>query len=78
MWCRYLVLLALTVPALFGLPPLLAHDWAAALGYALWFNGSWRRPRCGSAAAGRSPSCCLDLLLGMFIGGLVGRLTIAS
>ena len=41
-------------------------------------NGSWRSRRCGWRAARRCCSCVLDLLLGIFIGGFVGRLTGAA
>ncbi|MBL6455849.1 hypothetical protein JMJ55_10990 [Belnapia sp. T6] len=73
---QYLVLLALTVPAGLGLPPLLAHGLGlAGIGYALWLEWFITRTALnitGGAAAG---FVVLDLMLGMVIGGLVGRLT---
>jgi hypothetical protein len=76
---QYLVLLALTVPALFGLPPLLAHGLGlAALGYALWFEWFVAKAALRIGGGRAVAFVLLDLLLGMFIGGLVGRLTIAS
>ena len=56
---QYLVLLALTVPAALGLPPLLAHALGlAGLGYALWLEWFVAKRRCASAAARRRPSSC--------------------
>lgn len=72
---QYLVLLALTVPASLGLPPLLANGLGlAALGYALWLEWFVAKAalRIGGSAAAMVVT--LDLALGIFVGGLVGRL----
>lgn len=73
---QYLVLIALTLPAALGLPDAIAQGLVlAALGYALWLEwfvakSALRLP--GGAAA---LFVVLDLLLGIFIGGFVGRLS---
>jgi hypothetical protein len=75
---QYLVLLALTVPAALGLPPLLAHGLGlAALGYALWLEWFVAKTALRVSSGRATAFVVLDLVLGIFIGGLVGRLTTA-
>ncbi|TCZ59873.1 hypothetical protein [Roseicella aquatilis] len=72
---QYLVLLALTLPAVLGLPELLAGGlWLAAFGYALWLEwfvtkGALRLPG-GTAVL----FVALDVMLNIFIRGFVTRL----
>ncbi|MDN3565932.1 hypothetical protein ACFQY5_10190 [Paeniroseomonas aquatica] len=73
---QYLVLLALTVPASLGLPPLLAHGLGlAALGYALWLEWFVAKSALRIAGGRAAAFVLLDLALGIFVGGLVARLT---
>lgn len=73
---QYAALLALTVPASLGIPGWLASGLGlAALGYALWLEwfvtkAALRVP--GGRAAG---FVALDVVLGVFIAGLVARLS---
>ncbi|WP_431268223.1 hypothetical protein [Dankookia sp. P2] len=72
---QYLVLIALTVPAAFGLPEAVAQGLGlAALGYALWLE--WFVAKTALRLPGGTAVLFvgLDLMLGIFIGGLVGRL----
>lgn len=73
---QYLVLIALTVPAAFGLPGGIAQGLGlAALGYALWLE--WFVAKTALRLPGGTAALFvgLDLMLGIFIGGLVGRLS---
>lgn len=73
---QYLVLLLLTVPAVLGGQSVLANGLALiGLGYALWLE--WFVARLalrlgGGQAAGL---VLLDLMLSLFVGGLVARLS---
>jgi hypothetical protein len=73
---QYLVLLALTVPAALGLPPLLAQGLGlAALGYALWIE--WFVAKAALRLGGRQALgfVALDMVIGIFIGGLVRKVS---
>ncbi|WP_052214419.1 hypothetical protein [Belnapia sp. F-4-1] len=73
---QYLVMLALTVPAELGLPPLLAHGLGlAGVGYALWLE--WFAARSALRIPGGMAAAfvVLDLALGLAVGGVVGRLS---
>ena len=73
---QYLVLLALTVPALLGLPPTLAYGLGlAAFGYALWLEWFIAKEALKITGFRASVFVVLDLLLGVFIGGFVAKLT---
>ena len=73
---QYLVLLALTVPAALGLPDVLAHGLSlAALGYALWLEWFVAKSALQLSGGVAAMFVMLDLLLGIFIGGFVGRLS---
>lgn len=73
---QYLVLLALTVPASLGLPPLLANGLGlAALGYALWLEWFVAKAALRVSGGRAAAFVLLDLMLGLFVGGLVGRLS---
>lgn len=73
---QYLVLLALTLPAAFGLPPWVAHGLAlAALGYAAWLEWFVAKAALRITGAQALGFLGLDLMLGLFLGGLVMRLS---
>ena len=73
---QYLVLIALTVPAAFGLPDAIAQGLGlAALGYALWLEWFVAKSALRLAGGAAVLFVALDLLLGIFIGGFVGRLS---
>lgn len=73
---QYLVLIALTVPAAFGLPDSIAQGLGlAALGYALWLEWYVAKSALRLAGGAAALFVALDLLLGIFIGGFVGRLS---
>jgi hypothetical protein len=73
---QYMVLIALTVPAAFGLPNAIAQGLGlAALGYALWLEWFVAKSALRLAGGAAVMFVVLDLLLGIFIGGLVGRLS---
>ncbi|MFC7475988.1 hypothetical protein ACFQS7_16570 [Dankookia sp. GCM10030260] len=73
---QYLVLIALTVPAALGLPDSVAQGLGlAALGYALWLEWFVAKSALRLAGGAAVMFVVLDLLLGIFIGGLVGRLS---
>jgi len=76
---QYLVLLTFTIPAALGLPDILASGMGlAGLGYALWLEWFVARKalRLGGGAA--ALFVLIDLVIGIFVGGLVGRLTAAG
>ncbi len=76
---QYLVLLALTVPAAFGLPALIGNGLGlAALGYALWLEWFVAKTALGVSGGRAASFVLLDLVLGMFIGGVVARLSMGS
>lgn len=72
---QYLVLLALTLPGMLGLPTLLAQGLGlAAIGYALWLEWFVTKTALrlgGGAAVG---FVVADLFLGVFVGGFAGRI----
>lgn len=73
---QYMVLIALTVPAAFGLPEVVAQGLGlAALGYALWLEWFVAKSALRLAGGAATLFVVVDLLLGIFIGGLVGRLS---
>ena len=73
---QYLVMLALTVPAALGLPEALSSGLAlAALGYAVWLEWFVARAALRIGGGRAVAFVVLDLLLGVLIGGVVGRLT---
>ncbi len=73
---QYLVLLALTVPAMLGLPTTLAYGFGlAAFGYALWLEWFIAKHALKVAGGRAVIFVLLDLLLGVFIGGFVAKLT---
>jgi hypothetical protein len=73
---QYLVLLALTVPAMLGLPAILAYGFGlAAFGYALWLEWFIAKEALKIAGGRALIFVLLDLLLGVFIGGFVAKLT---
>jgi hypothetical protein len=73
---QYVVLLALTVPAAFGLPELVAQGLGlAALGYALWLEWFVAKTALRLSGGRAVGFVMLDLALGIFIGGLVARLS---
>ena len=72
---QYLVLIALTVPAAFGLPDAIAQGLGlAALGYALWLE--WFVAKSALRLAGGAAAVFVRAgpAAGIFIGGFVGRL----
>ncbi len=77
-WCnlvQYLLLLALMLPPLLGLPNWLGNGLGlVALGYALWLE--WFVARAALAVAGPTAVMfvLLDLVLGLFIGGFTARI----
>ncbi len=73
---QYLVLLALTVPAMLGLPPTLSYGLGlAAFGYALWLEWFIAKEALKITGFRAVIFVLLDLLLGVFIGGFVAKLT---
>ena len=73
---QYLVLLALTVPAMLGLPTTLAYGLGlAAFGYALWLEWFIAKEALKVAGGRALIFVLLDLLMGVFIGGFVAKLT---
>ncbi|MDO9712025.1 hypothetical protein [Paracraurococcus lichenis] len=73
---QYAVLLALTVPSALGLPGLLANGLGlAAIGYALWLEWFVAKHALRLAGGPATMFVVIDLMLGIFIGGLVGRLS---
>lgn len=73
---QYLILMAFSVPRLLGVSDLLAGGFGlAAIGYALWLEWFVAKTalRIGSGPA--TVFVALDLLIGVFVGGYVGRLT---
>lgn len=73
---QYLVLLLMSVPGLLGLPGLLAHGLGlAALGYALWLEWFVTTRALNISGPRAAVFVVLDMMLGIFIGGLVGRLS---
>jgi hypothetical protein len=76
---QYLVLLALTVPAAFGLPAVVGNALGlAALGYALWLEWFVAKTALGISGGRATAFVFLDLVLGMFIAGLVARLSMGA
>lgn len=72
---QYLVLLGLTLPAALGLPAVLSYGLGfAAFGYALWLEWFIAREALGIPGGRATVFVLLDLLLGVFIGGFVGKL----
>ena len=73
---QYLMLLALTVPAMLGLPTTLAYGLGlAAFGYALWLEWFIAKEALKVAGGRALIFVLLDLLMGVFIGGFVAKLT---
>ena len=73
---QYTVLVALTLPAALGLPDFLAYGLGlAAFGYALWLEWFIARQALRIGAGRAMVFVLLDLLLGVFIGGFVAKLT---
>ncbi len=73
---QYLVLLGLTLPSLLGVPLLLAYGLGlAAFGYALWLEWFIAKQALGIPSGRAAVFVALDVLLGIFIGGFVGKLT---
>lgn len=73
---QYLVLLALMVPAMLGLPATLAYGLGlAAFGYALWLEWFIAKEALRIAGGRAVIFVLLDLLMGVFIGGFVAKLT---
>ncbi len=73
---QYTVLVALTLPAALGLPDVLAYGLGlAAFGYALWLEWFIARQALRVSGGRAAVFVLLDLLLGVFIGGFVGKLT---
>ncbi|MBK1657854.1 hypothetical protein [Paracraurococcus ruber] len=73
---QYVILLAFSVPRFLGVPDFLASGFGlAAIGYALWLE--WFVAK-AALRIGGGPAVAfvvVDLLIGIFIGGFVGRLT---
>lgn len=73
---QYVILLVLTVPSLLGLPDTLAFGFGlAAFGYALWLEWFIAKEALRIPGGRALVFVLLDLLLGVFIGGFVGKLT---
>ncbi len=73
---QYVVLIALTAPAALGLPDAIAQGLGlAALGYALWLEWFVTRVALRLPGGAAVIFVVLDLLLGIFIGGFVARLS---
>ena len=71
---QYLVLLGLALPAALGLPPWVGHGLAlAALGYAAWLEWFVAKAALRITGGQALGFLGLDLLLGLFLGGLVAR-----
>jgi hypothetical protein len=72
---QYIALLSMTVPAALGLPAFLGHGLGlAAVGYALWLEWFVTRAALDISGGRAALFVLLDLLIGLFVGGLVGRL----
>jgi len=75
-WCnvvQYLMLVVAGLPALLGLPELLAQTvWLVAMGWALWLE--WYATRLALAIPGRSAMAlvALDFALGVFLLAITG------
>lgn len=73
---QYLVLLALAVPGLVGVPVLLAQGLTlAALGYAVWLEWSVTRAALNVDGGRAALIVLVDLAFGLFLGGLVQRMS---
>jgi hypothetical protein len=72
---QYLLLLVLMLPPLMGLPTWLGNALGlVALGYALWLEWFVTRVALGVAGPTAVMFVLLDLALGLFIGGITGRI----
>lgn len=73
---QYLVWLALTLPIMPGLPPLLAQGVVlASLGYAFWLEWFVAKSALRIAGSQALAFVLLDLAVGIFIGTVVGRVS---
>ncbi len=73
---QYLVLLAMTVPSLLGVPPMVAHGLGlAGFGYALWLEWFIARAALQVGGGVAFAFVVIDLAIGIFLGGFTARLT---
>ncbi len=73
---QYTLLLGLTLPSLLGLPETLGFGLGlAAFGYALWLEWFIAKEALHIPGGRAAMFVALDLILGMFIGGFVGKIT---
>jgi hypothetical protein len=73
---QYAVLLALSLPGLLGVPEAVGHALAlAGLGYAVWLEWFATKSALQVTGARAAGFVGLDLALGLFLGGLVSRLS---
>lgn len=73
---QYLLLVVLLVPAVLGLPAWLGNALGlAAVGYAMWLEWFVTRTALGVHSATAVMFVLLDLALGLFIGGITGRIS---
>lgn len=73
---QYLVLLALALPGALGLPAVVGQvTMLAGLGYAVWIEWFVARTALGLDGSKAAMLVVLDLAIGLFLGGLVQRLS---
>jgi hypothetical protein len=73
---QYLLLVVLLVPAVLGLPAWIGNALGlAAVGYAMWLEWFVTRTVLGVHSATAVMFVLLDLALGLFIGGITGRIS---
>lgn len=73
---QYLVLLVLSLPALLGLPDLLAGGlWLAAFGYALWLEWFVTREALRLPGGAAVLFVAFDVMLNIFVRGFVSKLS---
>ena len=73
---QYLLLVVLLVPAVLGLPNWIGNALGlAAVGYAMWLEWFVTRTVLGVHSATAVMFVLLDLAIGLFIGGITGRIS---
>ena len=73
---QYLLLVVLLVPTAFGMPAWIGNALGlAAVGYAVWLEWFVTRTALGVQGGTAVMFVALDLILGLFIGGVTGRIS---